>query len=317
MQAVATIRSRRGKLTAGLISLVALVTSMAIPMSQAAALSIGGPSDCDANAIVHCGVHSTAAIQSAYNSDPYVQSVYHAFGITHNEIGAIDSTAVAGRVTRSGEVFVDGQSSAVATGAVTGGRQDIAGSTRVVQNGHVFYRRAPSVSFQQASVPAFVSMANGRFQYAIIASCGNAVSASPVSSPAPAPAPAPAPTPAPAAPTAAPQQSQAQVQAQSQSQSQQVVVNQAPAQTTTQQSQAQGQAQQQAGGQGQGQAQAQSQAQSTQTSAAAAAPAPAPATAPAAQTLPNTGPGSLAAVFGVTTAGGFYAYRRFLTRRLG
>lgn len=84
----------------------------------------------------------------------------------------------------------------VATGALTGGRQDISGSTREDVGGTVFFVRPPSVSFASSPLSAFVVMVNGQFKFAIIASCGNAVKATPVA-PAPKPAPKPAPTPAP------------------------------------------------------------------------------------------------------------------------
>jgi outer membrane biosynthesis protein TonB len=142
----------------------------------------------------------------------------------------------------------------------------------------VFYQRPPSVSFQMDALPAFVSMKDGRFQFAILASCGNAVMATPrvvASKPRPAapavqPTPAPSPTPPPAAPA----------QMQSQSQNQQVVVQAPPA-----------------------------------TAAAAPTPAPTPAPAPVAQPLPNTGPTGLVGVFAVSSIVGTFGYRHWLVRR--
>lgn len=186
----------------------------------AGAISIGGPSDCDNNAIIKCGAHSTAALVQAYNSSAYVQKVYAFYGISGADMANLPSTDVAGRVTKDGKVFVDGQSKAVATNALTGGRQNIAGSTKVNFQGAVFFKRPPSVSFQQDSLPAFVSMKNGKFQFAVIASCGNAVRAVPVVPPPTAVAPAkpvskPQPKPQPAKPAPAPSQVQAQQQQQS------------------------------------------------------------------------------------------------------
>jgi hypothetical protein len=198
---------------------------MATPVS---ALRIGGPSDCDDNAIVRCGVHTITETIAAYDGSSYVRQVYSSFGISQSEIHNLASTAVAGKVTRSGEVFVDGQTEPVATGAMTGGRQNMSGSTKVTVGNTVFYKRPPSVSFQSSSLPAFVAMSNGRFQYAVIASCGNAVSATPTAKPKPAPQ-APTSTPPAPAPTAPVQQQQQQQQ------QQQVTVVQptAPAPTPT------------------------------------------------------------------------------------
>jgi hypothetical protein len=208
---------------------------------------------------------------NAYDSSAYVQKVWRSFGISKTDIANLPTTAVAGKVTATGNVYVDGQSRPVATGALTGGRENIKGSTAVTVEGITFYKRPPSVSFQQNSLPAFVSMADGKFQFAIIASCGNAVSATAVvHQPAPAPAPAPAaPTapPAPTPPPAAPTQTQTQVQ------NQEVTVQQPPT------------------------------------------PAPA-ALQPKPQALPNTGPGSVAGMFGLTSVLGWLGYRKFLLHRL-
>jgi outer membrane biosynthesis protein TonB len=213
-------------------SLASLVLGLGVIIAPAAsAITIGGPSDCDNNAIISCGAHSTGALLTAYQSSAYVRGVYAYFGISQSDIANLPVTNIAGHVNKDGKVYVDGQSTAVATNAITAGRQNIAGSKQVNYQGAVFYTRPPSVSFQQASLPAFVSIKNGQFQFAIIASCGNAVKAAatsqgqsgigqaqavskPQTKPAPKPSPAPAPTPTPTTPT----QAQAQFQAQSQSQ---------------------------------------------------------------------------------------------------
>jgi hypothetical protein len=191
---------------------VVLLSSLLV-IAPVSALRISGPSDCDDNAIVRCGVHTITETIAAYDGSSYVRQVYSSFGISRSDIHNLANTAVAGKVTRSGDVFVNGQAEPVATGALTGGRQNMSGSTKVTVGNTVFYKRPPSVSFQSSSLPAFVAMANGRFQFAVIASCGNAVSAVPAAKPKPAPQ-APA---APAAPTpAAPVQQQQQQQQQQQ-----------------------------------------------------------------------------------------------------
>jgi hypothetical protein len=168
----------RNPILAGAIILSALLVS-----APAGALRISGPSDCDDNAIVRCGVHTITETIAAYDGSSYVRQVYSSFGVTSNDVHNLATTAVAGRVTSGGRVLVDGQTAAVATGAITGGRQNMPGSTKVTVGSAVFYKRPPSVSFQSSSLPAFVAMKDGQFQFAIIASCGNAVSATPLAKP--------------------------------------------------------------------------------------------------------------------------------------
>jgi hypothetical protein len=98
---------------------------------------------------------------------------------------------VAGEVYKDGTVKVNGQ--VVATDAITAGRQNISGSTKVTTNGTTFYRRPPSVSFVSSPLSAYVVMKNGVFQFAILASCGNPVSAHP-KLPTPTHKPTPTPT---------------------------------------------------------------------------------------------------------------------------
>src|SRR5262249_54881878 len=77
---------------AGLTSMMLALTFLLSPV--AGALTIGGPSDCDNNAIIKCGVHSTAALQKAYRSDPYVQKVFTNFGISNADIADLQTTNV-------------------------------------------------------------------------------------------------------------------------------------------------------------------------------------------------------------------------------
>jgi outer membrane biosynthesis protein TonB len=306
-----------------------------ILIPSAGAISIGGPSDCDDNAIIKCGAHSTSALMQAYNSSAYVQKVYAYFGISAADMASLPSTNVAGRVMKDGRIFVDGQSQAVATGAVTGGRQNIAGSTQVNSQGVIFFKRPPNVSFQQNSLPAFVSMKNGIFQFAIIASCGNAVRATPVTPSKPSPpsvAPAkpvsrppqkPKPQqpvkPQPQKPQAAqPQPTQMQTQQQQQTVNQSVTQNQQVTVNNTSNSQSE---------QTPAEAPAVPSSSATSTTSApetvAAAPAeqsaaPSSDTTPAAS-LPNVG-GSTGGTIGVfvgSTVLGILGYRRYLLHILG
>jgi hypothetical protein len=289
-----TINVSKTTLITGVTGFVLAVSLVASP--AASALSIGGPSDCDDNAIIRCGTHSTGELMNAYRSSAYVQKVYASFGISNADIGDLQATNVAGKVTRDGRVFVEGQSQAVANNAITGGRQNMPGSTQVNTQGVTFFKRPPSASFQQAALPAFVAMKNGQFQFAIIASCGNAVRANAISPGKAAVGQAQAvskPTAKPVA-KAAP----APTQTQSQSQSQEVNVNninineQSTVQTTKVQKQ----------------------------------PQPTPATPteqPAAQqsatqptSLVNTGPAGLVATFIAASAVGVFAFRQFLLHKV-
>jgi hypothetical protein len=279
----------------GLLIVTALM-ALCLVSAPAGAVSVGGPSDCDSNAIIRCGAHSTSALISAYQSSNYVQKVFAFYGISSNDMSNLPSTDKVGRVTKGGDVFIEGQSRPVATNAITGGRQDMPGSTRVNFEGAVFFKRPPSASFQQESLPAFVSMSNGRFQFAVLASCGNAIKATPVRPPqtqttAPTPTSTPTPTPTPTTPAPAAPTPAAPAQTQSQSQSQQVVVQQQVEQVT----------------------------QAPPTPAPVPQPAPvaaAPAPAPAPTVLPNTGPAGMAGIFAASSLAGVWGYRRLLIRRL-
>jgi hypothetical protein len=287
--------------------------------SSSQALTVSSPRDCDDNAMIRCGALTTEELAMKYQSSG-VGPIYARFGITGKEVSDMNTTAVAGTVTKAGQVMVDGK--VVATGAVTAGRQNMPGSTQDSSGGITFYQRPPSVSFASNSLPAFVVMENGKFSFAIIASCGNPVKATPVVQPAPTPTPAPAPSPI---PTPAPQpQPQPQPP---------VTTPPAPTPTppsititntnTNTNSQSQSQSQAQTGGTGGGTttptataqasavpAASQSQAQATTT---APAPVAATSTTPAPATLPNTGPGSAVALSGVSAVFGtlgHFVYRR-------
>ncbi len=133
---------------------------------------------CSDNDVIRCGAYTTADVKSNYDNNPSVQTIYHYFGIDHNEIDNLHLTAVTGKVTQGGRVL-DQNDHEIATDVITAGRQDIPGSTRVDREGtggHVtFYTRPPSVSFQSSSLEAFVVKKDGVFQFAILKSCGNPV----------------------------------------------------------------------------------------------------------------------------------------------
>ncbi len=169
----------------------------------ASALAITSPRDCDTNAVVNCGALTTTELQQKYGNSG-VAGIYGYFGISAGDIDDIGKTAVAGVVYKNGTVTADGVT--VATNAVTAGRENISGSTKVSASGVTFYKRAPSVSFRVDSINAFVVMQNGQFKFAILGACGNPVVATAVpkktvAPPPAAPTPTPTPTPAPTVPT--------------------------------------------------------------------------------------------------------------------
>jgi hypothetical protein len=200
------------------LNFLALSLSLALFNTGTAVLAADTTRDCDSNAVVMCGVMSTSELQSKYNSTPSVQTIFHNFGITHIDVNAMHTTAVTGEITKGGRVLVNGNE--VATGAMTAGMQDMAGSQKVTANGTTFFVRSPSVSFNSSSLPAFVVMKNGQFVFAVIKSCGNPVKANAVTKQTAQPAavqpttPTPVPTPTPPV-----------VLSQTQNQSQQVTVN--------------------------------------------------------------------------------------------
>jgi hypothetical protein len=188
--------------TAALVSLFVLplifVTSLGF---HSDALTINSARDCDDNAVIRCGALNFTEMENRSQQAGAAQ-IYSSFGISSQDIANMRNMAVEGSVTSDGQVLVNGN--VVATNAITAGRQNIAGSTAVTHGGVTFYRRPPSVSFVSNSLPAFVVMDGGRFQFAIIASCGNPVVATPVikvpqPKPQPQPAPQPKPQPQPAA----------------------------------------------------------------------------------------------------------------------
>ncbi len=145
--------------------------------------------NCDANAVVWCGASSTSALNTKYdkgdghNSATSIHNIYNWFGISSSDVDSMSKDAVSGTVTKTGDVIVSGKT--VATNALTAGRQNISGSTKVTANGTTFYTRKPSVSFLDSSLPAMVVMKDGVFQYAILNSCGNPVKATPKTPPKP------------------------------------------------------------------------------------------------------------------------------------
>lgn len=193
---------QRAVLTGTLATAVVLAGSQ-LTAVDAQGVSISGPTNCDSNAVIYCGADSVSQLVGKYrggdgrNSAASIHDIFGYFGISTADINAIGSGSthvVPGQVTKSGDVYESG--TLVATGALTGGRDYISGSTRVVRGGTTFYTRPPSVSFLDNSLSAYVVMNGGRFSFAILASCGNPIIATAKAAPPP-PAPAQSQKPAP------------------------------------------------------------------------------------------------------------------------
>ncbi|MGH7240244.1 MAG: hypothetical protein ACREHG_09325, partial [Candidatus Saccharimonadales bacterium] len=158
------------------LGLASFGVGLNIAIAHAQDVSISTARNCDANAVVYCGAGSVSTLISKYNNGDgrntavSIHNIFDHFGITGADINGIESSNVqAGSVTKSGDVF-DAGGKLVAKNALTGGRADISGSTKVVVGKTVFYTRPPSVSFLSSPLSAFVVMNNGRFSYAILAS---------------------------------------------------------------------------------------------------------------------------------------------------
>src|ERR1700690_1355210 len=167
-----------------LATVLLMVSALALP--GLAAASTPSP---NTNALMPDGCSSpTDCSNQVHNGDATIRKLFQAYHITAISI----NQAVPGTVTKSGLVIVNNKT--VATNARSFGRTDLPGSTFI----HGAWRRPTSVSFTTSQLPAFVHMTNGRFDYAIIESCGNLVIATPVAViPPPAPTKTPVVTPAP------------------------------------------------------------------------------------------------------------------------
>jgi hypothetical protein len=150
---------------------------MLLPLNASAASQ---PRDNDANAMIWGGAYTkTELIDNLEHGDGHghsakqLQSEFKAHSVT--VAGIRSSRTVNGTVTKEGEVRIGDK--VVATSARSYGRQFIPGSTKEGD----LYVRPTSVSFQSSQLPAFVHLdAKGVFKYAVIKSCGNIVTASPV-----------------------------------------------------------------------------------------------------------------------------------------
>lgn len=148
-------------------------------LSATASAVVDNDPDCDNVAIIKCGVFTKAKMREKASKGD-VPRVYNAFGIHQNEL---DGKFVTGIVWRDGRVTVDGK--VVATNAMTAGRNY--GGTPIPNTNNA--GKYPTSKFVTEGQTAFVKMTDGAFDFAVIKSCGNPVSATPKSPPAPQEAP--------------------------------------------------------------------------------------------------------------------------------
>jgi uncharacterized repeat protein (TIGR01451 family) len=156
-----------------LLAGVGLVAATLIPTATVSAQ----PRDCDNNAILRCGAYSVSELHKKMDQHDDAEKIYAYYGISKDDL----KHTVNGTVHKNGNVVVDGK--VVATDARSTGRQNIPGAgTSYIKSINV-YERPTQVSFRSDSLSAFVRMKDGKYQYAVIKSCGNPVKAKPVEPP--------------------------------------------------------------------------------------------------------------------------------------
>jgi hypothetical protein len=310
-----------------IIALIAVI-GFSLPAAHAQNVTIDSTRNCDANAVIFCGAGSVNQLINKFdngdghNSAASIHDIFSFFGVSAADVHSMANSGVevhAGNVTRSGDVF-DGSGHLVATNALTAGRQDMAGSTRQMANGTVFFVRPPSVSFVSSPLRAFVVMQNGRFAFAVLASCGNVVKATPTLTPKPTPTPTPTPKPTkPAQPTPTSTTTTTSVCSGNTTNSSTATASQGGNCSTNTTVVQQTQQAAQTTPAPSTQSATQTAAPPTQTVAQTAAPATVTApvtTTPTPTALVNTGPGSIVGVFAATASLGTLAYRWFIGRKL-
>lgn len=138
-------------------------------LNSSASAVVDNTPDCDNVAIIRCGAFTPSALrEKAAQGD--VPRVYNAFGISQSDL---NGSFVDGIVWRDGRVTVDGK--VVATDAMTAGRNF--GGTPIPNTDNV--GKYPTSKFVTEGQTAFVRMVDGKFDFAVIKSCGNPISAVP------------------------------------------------------------------------------------------------------------------------------------------
>lgn len=167
----------RGLLAGAIVTAVLGVGALVANTKKVQAGSIA---DCDSNAVIYCGVLTPQELKDKYLNDgdashhyTDLHAVYKHFGIMGDAVLNAASHPVIGQVHSDGTVWLNGQ--LIGTGAMTAGRTNLPGSTPVAGTG--VFERAPSVSFKQSSLDAYIIFDDkGVAQAAILGACGNPVS---------------------------------------------------------------------------------------------------------------------------------------------
>lgn len=170
------------------VGVLTLVLGIVTAVGWGAAAKADLPRNCDTNSIINCGATSVDELKQKYtdNQPGDLPAIYDAYGLGGAVVTNAAASAKMGEVRKDGTVVVDGQ--IVATDAKSIGRANAAGSIKKTIAGKTYYERAPSTSFRSDSIVAYVFFgADGQFRAAILTSCGNPVSATPVPSKKPAP----------------------------------------------------------------------------------------------------------------------------------
>lgn len=180
---------RIASVTAAILLVISLVMIVLGASKTAAAVSFGGKKDCNSNSIINCGATTASELYSKYLTSEKAQHVYSAFGISAGDIRNLDSTAVAGYATKSGNVYLN-NGQLVATDDFSAGFNPKGNhSTQHTFAGTTYYNTKSQFAFLSDSITGWVVMRNGKFQFMILASCGNPVVGKPVLPP-PKPKPA-------------------------------------------------------------------------------------------------------------------------------
>src|SRR4051812_22286998 len=96
------------KITSSVVAVAFVAISLlAAPAAHAQSIDLSGAAkDNNSNAVIYGGVNNIKEIQSKYAASASVQQIYTHFGITSAGISGMDSNAVVGSVTKTGNVLV-------------------------------------------------------------------------------------------------------------------------------------------------------------------------------------------------------------------
>lgn len=143
------------------------------------------PRDCDNNSIIYCGGINAAELAQRYNENKTgdLPAIYQNYGLSAHDMTNAGTVAKMGEVRKDGTVVVNGE--VVATGAMSIGRQQIAGSSPINIGGKTYYNSPPSTSFNSNAIAAYVFFdGNGEFKSFVLTSCANPGGGTPKKKPA-------------------------------------------------------------------------------------------------------------------------------------